>query len=460
MQLAMANSGAFSIGRGSRPSCIFNFIRRRIRRACLKLRCVLRKRPRLKFLERRFQRFRQKGENEFGQFRQGSVNRPIRMVTFNVAMFSLAPAVSDYGKRRGSLSDWPRSILKQSPLHPVAAGERSSRTKMRVSINLPENEISMANSVVSSPIMLINDRSKVPARSPICFPYAWANITSEENLQSGGAKSIFDVLREVDADIIALQDVKAVEAKGMRPLSGLADALGMSYVFAESWAPEYGNAILSKWKIKRWRAQRIADEDDFRNVLRAVIELPGEAGELSVGCTQLDHLDETWRMRQVKAIVEKSCHVDDHIDVLAGGLNSLDDSDYSISRWMDIVKYYQDIGKPTPKVEVTRYLKANGYVDAKAFAGDCEPVVIIAKGQNVQGTCKYGTRVDYVHAAPESLYRFVPSTYSVVSSEGTSDHHIVKVDIVRVDNGGRKGQKRMIKSKKKTQTRSERTKLL
>jgi hypothetical protein len=50
----------------------------------------------------------------------------------------------------------------------------------------------------------------------------------------------------------------------------------------------------------------------------------------------------------------------------------------------------------------------------------------------VQGTCKYGTRVDYVLVSPNSAYKFVPGSYSVFSSKGTSDHHIVKVDIVKV----------------------------
>lgn len=48
------------------------------------------------------------------------------------------------------------------------------------------------------------------------------------------------------------------------------------------------------------------------------------------------------------------------------------------------MQYYEEIGKPTPKVEVMQYLKAKQYVDAKDFAGECEAVVVVAKGQ---GTC-------------------------------------------------------------------------
>lgn len=45
-------------------------------------------------------------------------------------------------------------------------------------------------------------------------------------------------------------------------------------------------------------------------------------------------------------------------------------------------QYYEEIGKPTPKVEVMKYLKSQEYTDAKDYAGECESVVMIAKGQS------------------------------------------------------------------------------
>lgn len=53
----------------------------------------------------------------------------------------------------------------------------------------------------------------------------------------------------------------------------------------------------------------------------------------------------------------------------------------------------------------------------------------------MQGTCKYGTRVDYILGSEGLRYAFVPGSYSVVSSKGTSDHHIVKVDIIKDEDG-------------------------
>ncbi|CAI0395395.1 unnamed protein product [Linum tenue] len=343
----------------------------------------------------------------------------IKVATFNAALFSMAPAVPEPenspGFEFGSGFGRSKSILKQSPLHTNSTSSSSrqqkfARSKLRVSINLPDNEISK-------------------------------QLSFREGEDHGGAaaaradgsarRSVVEVLRELDADILALQEVKAEEEKGMKPLSDLAAALGMNYVFADSWAPEYGNAILSKWPIKRWKVHKIFDDSDFRNVLKATINVPN-VGEVNFHCTHLDHLDEQWRMKQVNAIIDSS----EGPHLLAGGLNSLDETDYNEDRWIDIVKYYEEMGKPTPKAEVMRFLKKENYTDAKDYAGECESVVMIAKGQNVQGTCKYGTRVDYIVASPNSPYKFVPGSYSVLSSKGTSDHHIVKVDVVKEHDGG------------------------
>lgn len=71
----------------------------------------------------------------------------------------------------------------------------------------------------------------------------------------------------------------------------------------------------------------------YRNVLKATIDVP-EIGEFNFLCTHLDHLDENWRMKQINAIIQST----DEPHVLAGGLNSLDETDYSSERWTDIVK--------------------------------------------------------------------------------------------------------------------------
>ncbi|KAK4788814.1 hypothetical protein SAY86_020133 [Trapa natans] len=420
--------------------------------------------------------------------------RRVRVATFNAALFSMAPAMPKPGANRSPSLDFdvgcggfmraagmsgeainlraksmndrpkPKSILKQANLRSdslhsagdLTKQQKLARSKPCVSINLPDNEISLLRSRQPSfredgtagdpPNHHLNSSSAAAAADAVRISRGKAPETSTSSKKNTiihtwtaddrqqscrSPRTVLEVLMEVDADILALQHVKAQEENNMKPLSDLATALGMSFVFAESWAPEYGNAVLSKWPIKRWETQKILDDTDFRNVLKATIEVP-RVGEMNFYCTYLDHLDENWRMKQIKAIIQST---DQSPHILAGGLNSLDETDYSQERWSDIVKacnlYYEDRGKPTPKAEVMRFLKGREYVDSKDFAGECEPVVMIAKGQSVQGTCKYGTRVDYIMASPDSLFRFVPGSYSVYSSKGTSDHHIVKVDIVR-----------------------------
>ncbi|CAA7388694.1 unnamed protein product [Spirodela intermedia] len=364
-----------------------------------------------------------------------------RIATFNAAMFSIAPAVprswkssasSDAGEARGNLSHdrCPKSILKQQSF---------GKSKHRVSINLPHNEISLVrekklNSSGSGGgggggggggVLLRTHSGKAPMSSAPGSPAAAGGGAGDgDQAFPRSERSILEVLREVDADILALQNVKAEEENGMSPLSDLAEGLGMRYVFAESWAPQYGNAVLSRWPIKRWKVQKISDDTDFRNVLKATVDVP-RVGEVTVLCTHLDHLNESWRMKQINSILRSS----EGPHILAGGLNALDQMDYSAERWNDIVKYYEEIGKPAPKVEVIKFLKEKSYVDAKDFAGECEAIVVLAKGQDVQGTCKYGTRVDYILSSPSSPFEFLPGSYSVFSSKGTSDHHIVKVDI-------------------------------
>ncbi|XP_010551045.1 PREDICTED: uncharacterized protein LOC104821760 isoform X2 [Tarenaya hassleriana] len=430
-------------------------LKRNLRSLCSRFQWLIRKRLRAKVIVKSLRKARRRArrkecsETEISSIHLSSYSRkPVRVATFNVAMFSLAPVTqstdgsSVLGSQNANITSPARKgILKQSPLH------SSTGKKPKVCINLPDNEISLAqNYSFLSLVERDKDRGNISMRSPVCLPLSWWDQESFNGISS--RRSMAELLGEVDADILALQDVKAEEEKGMKPLSDLASALGMNYAFAESWAPEYGNAILSKWPIKKWRAQRIADEDDFRNVLKATIEVPW-AGEVNVYCTQLDHLDENWRMKQIDEVTrgDKSPHI------LLGGLNSLDVSDYSAERWNHIVKvgwycdgcqYYEDIGKPTPRDDLMRFLKGEGaYSDAKEFAGVFEPVVIIAKGQNVQGTCKYGTRVDYILASQDSPYEFVPGSYSVVSSKGSSDHHIIKVDVVVTDGGSGRAKLRM-----------------
>lgn len=203
--------------------------------------------------------------------------KPIRIATFNAALYSVAvPKLEkkaatfddengvglkqrrpfDLNSRSKSTNSRPKSILKQSPMYPNRAadnlGGKFAKSEVRVSINLPDNEISLRRNRRLS----FSENEKEGCSS-------FSGLTVKEEKEKSGRR-VVEILRELDADVLGLQDVKAEEENGMKPLSDLAEALGMNYVFAESWAPQYGNAVLSKWPIKRWTANKISDDTDFR----------------------------------------------------------------------------------------------------------------------------------------------------------------------------------------------------
>lgn len=55
-----------------------------------------------------------------------------------------------------------------------------------------------------------------------------------------------------------------------------------------------------------------------------------------------------------------------------------------------ILQYYEELGKPTPEAKVIKFLKSSmQYRDAKEFGGECESVVMIAKGQSMKLSDEY-----------------------------------------------------------------------
>ncbi|KAG6552429.1 hypothetical protein Mapa_005990 [Marchantia paleacea] len=256
------------------------------------------------------------------------------------------------------------------------------------------------------------------------------NLSSKEGNDppSLGANylSILDILLEVDADIIALQEVRAEEERGMKPLSELAEALGMEYAYAESWAPDFGNAVLSRWPIKSASVQQIHDDTDYRNVLKVVVSVP-LAGDLHFYCTQLDHLDEDWRMKQIDSLTSMVPPNQPHI--LTGNLNALSQADYSKDRWEEIAEFRKKNNKVLPRGDVMKRLfHEKRYSDAKDFAIGPSRTKS-HQNEEVQGTCQHGTRVDYILGSQKLPFDFIPGSYLVVPSRGTSNHDLVMVDL-------------------------------
>ena len=111
-------------------------------------------------------------------------------------------------------------------------------------------------------------------------------------------QAIVAALREMDPDVIALQEVLQHETLPNQAES-LAEALGREFVFSSVDAPDaakrYGNAILSKHPIiaTNWRA--LAPADDYRTALHAVLDVDGAL--IDVYCTHLHHTGEGGAIR-------------------------------------------------------------------------------------------------------------------------------------------------------------------
>jgi len=102
------------------------------------------------------------------------------------------------------------------------------------------------------------------------------------------------LIRDERADLVALQEVdRGVERTGRRDLPAeLASLTGMTCLFRNNYAfqgGEYGNAILSRFPVKRWTNTllRMLREGEQRGVLQAVVDAGGR--DLAFLATHIDY---------------------------------------------------------------------------------------------------------------------------------------------------------------------------
>lgn len=147
------------------------------------------------------------------------------------------------------------------------------------------------------------------------------------------APAIEATLREVDADVVALQEVWG-DADGTTFASKLGDALGYEHAFSHRLDLDgtlFGNAILSRWPIVAtdfWPLPARHDAEEMRTLL--VAEIEGPRGRIQVFCTHLnwrfDHSDV--RQDQVRSICERiqERRPRDFPPILCGDMNAPPDS--------------------------------------------------------------------------------------------------------------------------------------
>ncbi len=200
---------------------------------------------------------------------------------------------------------------------------------------------------------------------------------------------IFDELRSVGADVIALQETWPAQ------VDELAQALDMASVFsggAPSGHPrgEFGNAILSRWPILSTAEQTLPAKDgpDIRRVLHARVDAP--LGPVDVFTTHLSHrFDESaTRVRQLQVVsefIERQRRSDDagHPPILLGDLNAVPDSD----------ELRRLTGRSQP------YLDGTVWSDAWELVGEGDGITWDDANEHVVDSAWPQRRIDYVLVA-------------------------------------------------------------
>ncbi|GIQ86374.1 PGAP2-interacting protein [Kipferlia bialata] len=232
-------------------------------------------------------------------------------------------------------------------------------------------------------------------------------------------------------------------------LSMLAKRLQCPYaVFSGTDSPNFGNCILSKFPFTQTHTAYLPLPESFkrdwgsRTLTSALIETPVReadrdrereagsendcSGKVWVHCTHLDHVSEDARMVQIKEAVESmpSAHAHDSLPaVLVGDFNALLRTDYTDEQWAEIKRIRGQSKWEEPKGDVLTEILSQGWYDS------CQISPLGTVSGSVAGTCRFGTRIDYVLVS-HKLLRNV-RTYKIVATE-TTDHNAVcvKVDIV------------------------------
>jgi endonuclease/exonuclease/phosphatase family metal-dependent hydrolase len=175
------------------------------------------------------------------------------------------------------------------------------------------------------------------------------------------------IIKSVEPDIVALQEVdkKTMRTNKVDQPAGLAKLTEMNVVFErniEFEGGQYGNAILSKWPIKKHKNHHLPSMDDGeqRGVLLAEIQPTGWNTPIYFLATHLDHRpNDKERMASSEMINKLIQNREDAPAILAGDLNDTPDS-RTLSR---LGKSWQRANrKVMPTVPVTQPKRQIDYI--------------------------------------------------------------------------------------------------
>lgn len=222
---------------------------------------------------------------------------------------------------------------------------------------------------------------------------------------------LIDLLARSGADVIALQECWDWTEEQIRR------GLGREWTSSRFPDSDTSNAILSRHPLAGVRVAALDEaEGETRTAVIATVEGPEGVG-LKMISTHLDQRDEALRLSQWERLHR---HAGDRA-IVCGDLNALRRADYGDAAWNEIARVRATNQWEAPASELLARIADAGLRDAFVEAGE-DPV---------EGTCRYGTRIDYILHGPRFPGRFVPGSYRrwPAIENKLSDHDLITVDV-------------------------------
>lgn len=208
---------------------------------------------------------------------------------------------------------------------------------------------------------------------------------------------IANVLREVQPDLVALQEVDVRTRRSLRAdqAAALGKKLGLNVGFGKAITHddgEYGNCILSKSPIDEIQTYPLStiEGHEARSVVVARIRLDGVGPQIQFLSTHLDHKSEGVRMDQAHSLGRVAAKLRRLPTILAGDMNAEPDSKTLrrlLGSWTDSGPEKGGFSfpavNPSSRIDYVLYRNAPGWkvreqrVIEQSIASDHRPVLTV-----------------------------------------------------------------------------------